>query len=336
MYLGQMTCNIIIANTYRLRGLNEVEIKKSVHQIVQTAKLTLPLSVVIKNSEIEQLQRIQIIDRIKEGDRITIAFGYDNVHNLEFSGFIKRINPKQPLELELEDEMYLLRKLRLTKTFMRNDIRDVLTWMMDELYAAYKTRFQIYDKLPQVTVYNLRINGANGIQVLQDLADKYLLSSYLFWNNCVQTLYCGLPYGRKGNNIKYVLNKNTININDLKYQIRGITTYKVEMQNIQPSGQVKKYVFGDPKGEEIKLSYPGNRTEAELKHFADSVITTYGATGYRGKFEALMFPNPEPGDLCNLSDNQFKDRKGNYYIGSVTTKFGVNGGKRIPEIDIVL
>ena len=75
------------------------------------------------------------------------------------------------------------------------------------------------------------INGANGIEVLQNLADKYLMHSYLFNDNGVKTLYCGLLYGRKRKTVKYVLNKNTINIENLKYQIKGDTTYKVEVIN---------------------------------------------------------------------------------------------------------
>ncbi|MBA4196587.1 MAG: hypothetical protein C0459_03440 [Chitinophaga sp.] len=336
MYLGTTTGEVIFADAYKINGFEEVEIKKSVHQIVQTAKLSLPLSVMIKNSDYDVLKRIKIIDKIKEGDTISIAFGYDGKNNVEFTGFIKRINPKQPLELELEDEMYLLRKLRLKKSFKKNDIKDVLNYLMDELYRRFKIRFALYKYIPKVTITNMLINGANGIEVLQNLADKYLMHSYLFNDNGVKTLYCGLLYGRKRKTVKYVLNKNTINIENLKYQIKGDTTYKVEVINHLPNGLVRKFVFGDTLGEELKIYVPGNKTKEELKARAEAEIAMYGATGYKGKFETFIFPYIEPGDIANLQDNQFKDRQGNHYTGTVVTKFGVHGGRRYPEIDIVL
>lgn len=334
MYLGQMTCEIILADKYRLRGLTEVEIKKSVHQIVQSAKLTLPLSVFIRNDGTKE--RIRLIDKIKEGDSISISIGYDGNNRKEFTGYIKRINPKQPLELELEDEMYLLRKLRLKKSFVKNDVKDVLNYLMDELYKKFQVRFELYDKIPHHIVTNMLINGANGIEVLQDLSDKYFLSSYLTEVNGKKVLYCGLLYGLKKNTVKYVFNRNTINISDLKYQIKGDTTYKMEVLNQLPSGLVRKFEFGDPHGEVLKMSIPGDKSKDQIKHMAEAVMANYGATGYRGKFETFMIPYIEPGGISSLSDDQFKNRKGNHYTGTVITKFGVNGGRRYPEIDIVV
>ena len=130
MYVRQ-TCNIEIAGKYRLSGLHSVEIKKSVHQIIQTANLELPLSLVYRNSQM--LERIRLIDKIKEGDSIKIDLGYNGKNQTEFTGYIKRINLKQPLELELEDEMYLMRKVRFTKNFKKAQVRDVVKFILDEL-----------------------------------------------------------------------------------------------------------------------------------------------------------------------------------------------------------
>jgi hypothetical protein len=334
MYLGQMTCEIILANKYRLRGLTEIEVKKSIHQIVQSAKLTLPLSVYIKNGEIKE--QIKLIEFIKEGDSISLSFGYNGKHRKEFTGYIKRINPKQPLELELEDELYLLRKLRLKKSFVKNDVREVLTYLMDQLYAKFQVRFDLYDKMPQVLITNMMINGGNGIEVLQELSDKYFMKTYLTEINGKKVLYCGLLYGLRKNTVNYVFNQNTINISDLKYQVKGDMTFKVEISNQLPNGLVRKFVFGDPKGQELKLPVSGNKTEAQLKHIADALVEVYGSNGYKGKFETFLTPYVEPGCIAKISDRQFQNRKGSHYVGTVTTKFGINGGRRYPEIDILV
>lgn len=76
MYLKQ-TCNIEFETKggikYRLKGLHSYESKKSVHQIVQTCKIELPLSVQYRNNDI--LEKIKLIDKIKEGDKVTVYLG---------------------------------------------------------------------------------------------------------------------------------------------------------------------------------------------------------------------------------------------------------------------
>ena len=332
MYLGRTTCEITLAEKYRLKALHEIEIKKSVHQIIQTAKLTLPLNAIMLNNDVPD--RIRLADKIKEGDRIVVKLGYDNNNKKEFDGYIRRINPKQPLELELEDQMYLLRKLVLKKSFVKNDVRDILNYLNDELYKKFQVRFKLYDNMPKVTVDNFLINGANGVEVLQELKDKYLLSTYLTEINNETILYCGLVYGLKKKRVKYQVNRNTINIDDLKYNVGEDRTFNVEVVNHLPSGKVIKWEFGDRNGERIKIYVPGNKTEAELKHRAEAEIATYKTNGYKGSFETFMIPHIEPGDIAAMEDLQFPDRSGTYYTATVVTRFGVNGGRRKPEIDI--
>jgi hypothetical protein len=240
MYLGQMTCLITLADRYKLRGVSSIEIKKSVHQIIQTAKVQLPLSVLLRNNDL--LERIKLTDKIKEGDKISLAFGYDGDNKTEFTGYIKRINPKQPLELECEDEMYLLRKVNMKKSFKKNDVRDVLQFVVDSVYHEFGIRFKLYNNIPKVTVTNFLINGANGISVLQELGDKYFLASYLTEIKGEKVLYCGLTYGLQKSSVKHVLNRNTISIDDLKFQTND-QTYKIEISHQLQNGQVKKYEF---------------------------------------------------------------------------------------------
>ncbi len=333
MYLGQMTCDITFGDKYRIRGVNGIEIKKSVHQLIQTAKVLLPLSVVMKSSDLK-MERIKIIDKIKEGDTISIAFGYNGNNLTEFTGYIRKINPKQPLEIECEDEMYLMRKLFLKKSFPKNDVKDVLQYLSDEVYKMFKIRFKLHDDIPQVTVKNFLIKGANGLAVLQELSDKYLLNSYLVTINGEKVLYCGLTYGLQLQRVKHVLNKNTISIDDLKFQPND-QTYKIEIRHIPLDGKEIKYEFGDKNGIAlIPVRVQGNKTKAELQHIADAEFEKYKTSGYKGSFETFLIPYVEPGFIDDLTDEQFKDRSGSYYIGTVTTTFNTSGGRRKPEIDI--
>ena len=334
MYLGRMTCKIRLANKYTLRGVNGIEIKKSVHQIVQTAKVTMALSGVLRNNDL--LEKIKLTDKIKEGDAISLAFGYNGENREEFTGYIKRINPKQPLELECEDEMYLLRKIRLKKAFNKKDVREVLQFIVEAVKAEFGVVIKLYEGIPAVQVNNFLINGANGIAVLQELSDKYLLSSFLIKVNGELTLYCGLAYGYKSGRVKHVLNRNTISIDDLKYQMGDDRMFKIEIINNRPDGTVKKYVFGDKKGELTKETLPGVVSEAQAKHYADAILEGLKTASYKGTFETFIFPYAEPGTVSDIIDLQFPARGGAYYIGTVGTSFTVSGGRRKPEIDIRL
>lgn len=336
MYLKQ-TCNILFetkdGTRYRLRGLHAYEGKKSVHQIVQTCKLELPLSILYRNNEI--LERVKLIDKIKEGDKVTINLGYNDDNKKEFEGYIKRINPKMPLELEIEDSMYLLRKIRLKKSFKKNDVKDVITYILDELYQQQGVRFEMYADIPKVEVFNFWMNEANGITALQELEDKYLLSSYLTEIDGKPTLYVGLMYGLKKKTVKYVFNRNTISLDDLKYNKPGDRTFKVEYVHINEAGRETKYEFGDPKGELDKTVIHGDVSVDTINHMAASKLEGLKAGGYKGGFTTFLIPNVEPADIGNCSDPQFNERGGNYYISTVTTNFG-SGARRKPEIEIKL
>lgn len=334
MYVKQ-TCNIELAGKYRLRGLHSVEIKKSVHQIVQSAKLQLPLSVMKLNNDLSlpALERVRLIDNIKEGDTIKIELGYNGNNREEFTGFIKRINLKQPLELELEDEMYLFRKIRYTTNFKKATLKQVLTYLLAKYNQTYGLGVELYDKIPDLTMTNFLIENATGIEVLQSIADIYLQSSYLTTINEKKVLYCGLLYGLARPHINYSLNRNTVSADDLKYDQSEVIKYFVKIVNFRNDGSKHEYSYGNKKDTAIQKNYNGDYTDVELKRMAEAEIAQQ-VTGYRGSIETMLIPNVEPGNIAVIKDTQF-GREGRGYIGTVTTTFG-SGARRKPEIDISL
>lgn len=337
MYLGRMSCKISIRSeaankTYVLRGVNDIEIKKSVHQILQTAKLQLPLSVVLRNKEL--LERIQLSSKIAEGDKIKIEFGYDDKNNVEFEGYINRINYKTPLEVECEDEVYILRKVKYKNSFRTITLKALMTYVLDELYKQKGVRWELYDKMPEFTFTNFKMQDVIGVDVLQHLQEKYGLASFLTTINGKKVLYVGLMYGMKTGEVKYLLDGNTISTDDLKYQgADQDKKYKVKIVNFNRSGQKLTIETGDKDGEERTFYFYGNHTEVELKHMAQAELEKQNTLGYKGTFTTFLFPYSEPGMIAKLSNRQFPERKGNYYIGTVTTTFGTGGARRKPEID---
>lgn len=331
MYLRQ-TCNIEIAGKYRLRGLHAVEIKKSIHQIIQQAKLELPLSVLFRNNKM--LERIKLIDKIKEGDSISIDLGYDGKNRREFTGFIKRINPKMPVEIEIEDELYLLRDVYYKKNFKKNSIKDVLQFLINGLADAKGLKLELYDKMPELTVKNFMINNANGIEVLQGLMDTYpVFKCFLTTINGKKTLYCGLAYGMINNRVKYELNRNTISVDDLNYNQTAQEKHRVKIVNFKTDGTKEEFSYGDKNASEVTFTFNSSLSHEELKLLADAQLQKK-ITGYRGALETFLIPNIEPCDIAVIEDKQY-GRNGSGYVGTVVTTMG-SGARRKPEIEISL
>lgn len=332
MYLGEATCKITIADKYVLRGVNAIEIKSSVHQLIQTAKVTLPLSVVLRNTEL--YQRIKIADKIKEGDKILLEFGYNGNNKQEFEGYVKRINEEVPLELQCEDELYLLRYCYYKESFKDVTLKKLLDFVLNGLQQKFNLKLYLYEKMPELSFNKFQINNATGIDILQELKDKYGLSVFLTVINGVKTLYAGLAYGLEKGAANYWLGKNTIGKGELKYTGAEDKKYKVKVVNFNRNGTKLEFETGDANGESTTLYFYGNNDKAHLEVMAKAELEKFKTKGYKGSFETFLYPFAEAGTVASINDAQFEGRKGNYFIGTVTTKFGVQGGRRTNEIDI--
>ena len=332
MYLGQQTINISIGDKYELRGVHDLEIKKSIHQILQTAKVELPISAVIKNQDINTY--IKLADKINEGDKIKLEFGYNGKNNLEFEGYVRRMNFKSPLVLECEDELYLLRKVILKKSFLSSTLKEVISYLLDELSKQQGLKIEMYSYMPELTISNFQMKEKSGVVVLQELKDRCLLSIFLTVINGKKTLYVGLLYGLQKDTVKYVFNKNTVSIDNLKFNRSKEKKYLATIINIDTRGNKLTIKTGDKDGEPITILTNGDHTQQDLEHKAQAELQNYSNGGYSGTLDAFLFPYIEPGVIANLIDEQYEDRTGNYYIGTVTTTFGINGGRRKSEIDL--
>jgi hypothetical protein len=333
MYLGAMTCVITIGGKYRLRGVHKVEIKKSVHQLIQTAKIELPLSAVMRNAD--QLQRIRLADKIKAGDTIKVEFGYNGNNRLEFEGYIKFRGDSMPMVLECEDELYLMRSVHYKKTFQNISLKTLIEYVLQQLEAEKGLKLAVYDNMPQLMFSKFIMKGANGIEVLQELKEHYGLSSYITTIGGKRTLYVGLAYSLEKGRANIVLGRNTIDKGDIKYQTDDDKNYKIKVVNFNRNGTKATYTFGNPNGDERTLHFYGDNDKAHLESMAKAEMEKVQSLGYKGKFKTFLVPLTEPGTLANVSDPQFEDRKSVHYVGTVTTTFDVSGGgRRDCEIDI--
>ncbi|WP_346237768.1 hypothetical protein ABDK00_001660 [Niabella insulamsoli] len=329
MYLGQITGEIEMGG-YRLNGFHSCEIKQSVHQIVQAAKIEIPASAIMRNND--KKEAVQVADKIKEGDPITIAFGYDYKNAIQFTGYIRRIDKSIPVVLECEDAVYLFRKTNIKKTF-NSSLKEVLNFLVSEVNKVFNAGLSVVENVPVVEVKNFVVNDQSALWALQQLKDWYPMFSIRLKGN---RLHAGLLYNANVEKIvKYAINgpaNNTINVSELKYNT-VTQTVKVIWEITKPDGTIEKKQFGDSNGElVVKKKINGIVDNETLRKMADSEITQRTYIGFKGSFETFLIPEAQPDMIAHIDDPQF-NRNGNYYIGTVTKKCDTAGGIR-QQLDI--
>jgi len=327
-----LTCKIRIGQ-YVLNGVNAIVIKKSVHTLIQTAVLSLPLSVVKENKETKSTERVQLADKIKEGDPITIEIGYNGSLKNEFTGYVKRINYKQPLEIECEDALYLLRKVYFKESYRNISAKELINKVIDKLNVESGLSIKIYNNTPDVTIGNFYPQGKSGVWVLEELK-KFGVTTYLYDNSGVLTLFAGLAYDLQKGRVKYKFGYNTISHDDLKYQGGEDKKYKVNVVNFKRDGTQQKETFGEEGGDSVTINTYNATGTSQMKLLADAEVIRLKTSGYKGTIETFLIPEVMPGMIADVSDPQFPDRAGSYYVGTVETTFDTNGARRKPSFEI--
>jgi hypothetical protein len=318
-------CYITIGN-YQFTRCNSIEIEKSINLVSNSAKITFPASAVLKSNN--EVTTIETAKAIKPGMPVAIKLAYQNVYeNVEFSGYVKTLNFKIPLEIECEDAVYLLRQKNINKSWQSITLKDLLK----EIIAG--TDIKLSSNIPEITISPYSIKNASGAFALQKIKDDYGLSI----NIDSGVLYCNLAYTDKTGIIKYIINgeqANVINADELKYRRKDDIKLKIKAININGDNTRNEVEFGDDDGELKTLFFYNIKTKEQLEKIARQEINKLKFDGYEGKISTFLIPPAKPGMTAELKDNRFPEREGNYYIEAVKTYFGNNGARREVEIGI--
>ena len=109
---------------YIFNQVNEIEITKSVEELSDTAVIKLPTRFKVRQNGEQKFTE----DAIKVGDKVTITLGYEGKYSgVEFTGFVKKISPKIPLEIHCEDALWVLRRKNITRSWEKTTMKEILT-----------------------------------------------------------------------------------------------------------------------------------------------------------------------------------------------------------------
>lgn len=308
-------------------AFNYIEAESDIFKINSSALIKLPMSARLVYSNADKQESVQTAKQFNRGDKIKIQLGYGSDLRDEFEGFIYRINYKRPLEIECEGYEYLLRSPIETKTWKKTTLKEVLT------YIIAGTEIDLNKDIPEMEFdkYIIPAN-INRLEALQVLKESYGITIFFQKNE----LYAGLAYAINNGTVKYEIGTNTIKDDNLKYRNADDVRLKIKAVWIKPDNTKVEAEVGDPEGSQRTLFFYNLSNLEELKTRAQEEIVKYKYSGYEGKITTFLQPFAKPGMKAELSDPQYDERKGTYYISKVKVSAGRNGGRRTIEITIKL
>lgn len=180
---------------YRFTRIVDVEVMHSVHHLSATASIRIPVSSVIKGQG-EVLGQGDTAKAIHMGDPVEIRLGYGKESNLEFKGYVCRINLTTPLEIECEDEFYQTRTRQVSFSGDAVKVADLLQNCGLSVGEAADLELKnfVADNEPVSAVLR-RIATDFGLNVFFDVEGK---------------VYAVDADGYKTDTVKYGLRKNVI------------------------------------------------------------------------------------------------------------------------------
>lgn len=312
---------------------NSIETDESYENLTDTAKIILPYKLSMKGLDIFTGSN----PVFKRGDRVSISTGYyPNLVNI-FNGYIRHVGTNTPIEIDCEDEMYLLKQYTVTypsktssiylgkngrhlkrpKTISENI---TLQQLMDNIIAD-DIDFKVID---DIALGQFRVSNATPAMVLDKLKSEYGLFSY-FKNGILQVGFAN--NASETNEATLEMEKQVINSEELEYQIEDEIKIKCKAVSIMPDNTKIEIEVGDEDGEQ-KTLHKYNLNETDLRTVAQKWINEFKYTGFKGDLETLGEPYFKHGDRVKIVSKKLPERNGTYLIKRVKRKLTPSGGVR--------
>jgi hypothetical protein len=321
--------------TILIKRIDAIHISSSWREVNDTCTIKLPL---LRGKIDKKNAQRTLADSFLSGDRVEVKMAYQGIYSkyqyTEFKGFVRRVKPNVPLELECEDATYLFRRTNVQKVWKtRVTLKEILTYVVAQVNAQFpKYPITIADGVPNQDFPTFSIakdnSYTNAADVLNFLKENYKLAVYFD----DLTLHVRMSYTslNSGKTVNYNLGGNIIKSN--------LTFLKDEDRRIQINA-----VGINRANKEIKYDYPESSLAdmerrpavffnvdnlATLKMLTQAQYKKYGYLGYEGYINTFLIPFARHSLVANIKDPYYEDRTGKYLIDRVETDYGANSGIR--------
>lgn len=299
----------------------DIEVDSSWKHLTDTAKITTAKKVVWDGQPIINGEN----SLLRVGDRVEIMAGYYTQRQKLFTGYITRVKPKLPVEIECEDEMWLLKQKTIEK-FSKSGV--TLTSLLKDISGGSAFSVTVNGatvKVPFVTTMEMtlgqfRISNATVAQVLEELRSTYNIQSF-FRDG---TLYVGLAYVpalQKTIAQPFDFTWNVEDASELEWRKKDDVKIKVTVTSKVAGAKDLKKVYGDNDGQAVNIKLNG-ASAADMDAIGNSSANSLKYTGFYGKFTAFGEPFVRHGDIITTVDPKLPEVKGSYIVRAVKYKFG--------------
>lgn len=313
----RMTNDIKFAGFKNIKA-SSLKWKRSIDNYSDTATIVIPAMcrLIDKDKTYNDLVTGQ---QIKEATMVDIRAGYDGENDLQFKGFVKRINFKVPVEIECEGYSYQLRRKIINKAFGKTTVKEVLKYLIAD------TDIKLSDKMPErIDFEGFVFKNYTGVQVLDFLKEKYLLTCFFIYDE----LYVGWKATFKGDTIKHRLNWNVVKDDSLLFNTYTGSIVHIEMESRTAAGFKKRAKANNIlKPGDVKQVKTLIQNDDDIQLAANDRQILENKRGYTGSVTGFLKPFVVPGMTDQIIDKKYAERNGRYFVESVEGSFSTSGGR---------
>jgi hypothetical protein len=253
--------------TWVFTKISSCEIERDVEKLTAVCTLVLP-----RNTKWHGEDSIPV----KHGDRIDVQLGYDDELSVAFTGYIKSVGVKIPVEIHCEDGMFLLKKTEAKKkTYPSAKLQQLLG---DQLPATVKYEVFGEHSLGQYTVASDTV-----AQLLGSLQENGI--TFFFKG---EVLHAGIVFDHSdqaGAKRKFFdgIKGNIISSDDLVWSNVEDMTLRIKASGTDAKGKRIQVEVGDKDGE-VRSFFKYNTTKETLEAEAKKKLIEWKVAGLSGSF----------------------------------------------------
>ena len=317
---------------YDINFINEVVIESSWDTLTDRATMIFPRNVIFKKDGevVGNLARGNSV--FNPGDVAVLSAGYSggiktNGQTERFNGYISKITPKLPIEVSMEDSMYLLKQKRIGK-YSKSKI--TLSGLLSDFGIS---KFTADDR--QLGYVRIADPNTTVAMMLDHLKRTQGIISYFRGDELISGFAYTTEKAKYPERRKNIILDSSVNIIDdsgLEYVKKGAYNISLKVVCIYPDNTKIEKEVGAPGGDNRTI-YVYDIPEADLKRIAEEELQKFDYEGFRGKLVTFLEPQIKHGDTVTIKNDVITDKPGTYLVKSVTTTYGYGGGRQIVELD---
>lgn len=282
-----------------------VEITRDTEKLTAEAKITIPKKVKWDGSPDIPVRR---------GDAVRIYLGYDDNLQLAFVGYVRDVGFKTPVVITCEDDMFKLKQMPAVKKAYRSVTLETL---LKDQGITYRLNI-----MGEQSLGAYRVTADTVASLLGKLSEQGV-RSFFRYEDGEPVLYCGVLFERDSTPSQvFKTGLNIISDQSLQQQKAENMRLRVVAVSLMPDNKKIKVEVGDSDGERRTL-HTYNKTESELKAWAEQEVKRLKRDGLTGSFTTFGYKLVDPLDAIGLVIDGKK--AGVYQVKKNVIKFGTSG-----------